>query len=94
MITIHFSRATNVARHVMPANVADYVAQGPDPYFMIARAMLDAGHPDAPAVFVDERGVACLTVRSFHACARRERPNEAEKIGAREYRSWFPRVTA
>lgn len=94
MILITFSRATSTARHAMPANVADYVAQGSDPYFTVARAMLDAGLPDAPAVFVDERGVACLTVRSLHACARRERPTEAEKIGAREYRSWFPKVCA
>lgn len=90
MITVNFSRADNTARHVMPTDHADYVAHGADPYFAVCRNMLDAGEPDDDAVFVDERGMACLTVRSIHSCARRYRPSEAEKIGAREYRSWFP----
>jgi len=68
---IHFSRQTNRAVYPMPPDVADYAHRGPDPYFAVARNMLDAGVPDGPAVFVDERGMACLTVRSLHSCARR-----------------------
>lgn len=85
MITIPFSRATKTARFAMPAQHADFFTFGVDPYFDVARAMTDAGMPDGPAVFVDERGMACLTVRSLHSCARRYRPN----AGDREYVSWF-----
>lgn len=57
----------------------DYSAMGSDAFFDIARQMTDAGEADGPAVFVDEREMACLTVRSLHSCARRYRPTEADK---------------
>lgn len=80
MITIHFSRPLDTARHVMPPNVGDYFHEGADAIFTVCRHMTDAGEPDGPAVFVDERGMACMTVRSFHSCARRYLPNEADRV--------------
>ena len=53
--------------------------------FDVIRAMVDAGQPDGPAAFHDERGMACLTVASIHSCARRYRPTDADRA-AREAR--------
>lgn len=83
---ILFSRATDTASYpAFDGWGGDYTARGSGPYFAIARQMTDAGEPDGPAVFVDERGVACMTVRSLHACARRHAPN-AEDTAARKVR--------
>jgi hypothetical protein len=35
--------------------------------------------PDGLAVFVDERGMRCITVQSLHSCARRYRPTAAQR---------------
>lgn len=72
---ISFDRVAGTARHTMPSQCGDYFASGSDPYFDVARFMTDAGEPDSPATFVDERGTACFTVKSIHSCARRYRPN-------------------
>lgn len=82
MISIHFNRQTNTARRAT-SDGWDYFATGTDPYFDVARAMTDLGEPDGPAVFVDERGVACMTVRSVHACAGRHRPNAGDLAAKR-----------
>ena len=56
------------------------VARGSDPYFDLCRILTDRGWRDEPATFYDERGMACLMVKSLHACASWNRPNEADKI--------------
>ena len=84
---IIFSRRDKNAVH--PGFVGfggDFVGRGEDPYFDVCRAMKDAGMPDAPVIFVDERGMACLTVRSLHSCARRYRPTDDE-LSARKERA-------
>jgi hypothetical protein len=84
--TITFSRATSTATH--PGGFegfgGDYAACCADPYFQICRLMTDAGEPDGPAIFVDELGVPCMTVGSFHSCARRYRPNAADRAARAE----------
>lgn len=50
----------------------------------MARLLTDEGWSDGPAVFVDERGVACFTVRSLHSMARRYRPNAEDKLARAE----------
>lgn len=73
MLTIHFDRQN---KH---ATFGSLRCRGEDAYFDICRSLTDRGWWDEPAQFVDERGVACLTTTSLHACARRYRPNEAER---------------
>lgn len=85
MLTISFDRRAGTARHTMPSQYGDYFASASDPYFDIARLMTNAGEPDGAAVVVDERGMACFTVKSIHACARRYRPN-ADDLLARKAR--------
>lgn len=90
MYRIDFDRRAGTARHPgFEGFGGDFTGKSLDPYFDVVRAMTDAGLSDGPAVFRDERRMACLTVRSLHACARRYRPTEAQRIGEREYRSWF-----
>lgn len=80
MIHIHFNRQTSTAHHPgFDGWGGDFTATGSDAYLDIVRAMVDAGEPDCPATFVDERGMSCMTVRSIRACARRYRPNERER---------------
>ena len=69
MIQITFDRKTNTARACH-----GIVAHGPDSWFDACRAWRNAQLPDGPAVFVDDRGMRCMTVKSIHACARRYRP--------------------
>jgi len=79
MIRIHFDRRTNAASHAgFDGFGGNFTASGSDPYFTVARLMTDAGMPDAPATFYDERGMACMTVQSIHSCARRYRPTPDE----------------
>lgn len=73
MITVNFDRQQ---KH---ATFGPFRMYGEDAFFDICRLLTDRGWWDEPAVFVDERGVACLTTRSLHACARRYRPNEEER---------------
>lgn len=83
--TIAFSRSTSTASHPgFEGFGGDYTASCADPYFQICRLMTDAGEPDGPAVFVDERGMACMTVRSFHSCARIYRPNAGDRAARAE----------
>lgn len=85
MITITFSRLANTASAPsFDGFGGDFHAQCADPYFQICRLMTDAGTPDGPAVFIDERGMACLTVKSLHSCARRYRPNAADTAARQE----------
>ena len=66
MITVHFNRQTGTARSpAFEGFGGDFIAFGSDPYFDVARMMKDSGLSDDEAVFVDERDVACMTVRSF-----------------------------
>ena len=86
-ITIHFNRTLGTASYAsFDGWGGDFRAFGGDPYFDVIRELIDAGEPDTDAVFVDERGVACLTVRSIHSCARLYRPNAADKIARAERR--------
>ena len=64
----------------------DFVWASSDPYFDVCRAMTDAGMPDGPATFVDQRGMACMTVGSIHGAARlyRPTPQEAAERAARK----------
>lgn len=81
MIRIHFSRHTDIASH--PGFLGfggDFTTRCADPYFDLVRQMVDAGWPDGPAAFVDERGMACLETKSIHACARRYRPTAAQRV--------------
>lgn len=64
-----------------------YRTHGLDPYFDMARTLVTHRWPDAPAVFVDEHGTACVTVRSLHSCARRYRPTQAEESRQHERRA-------
>lgn len=73
MLTINFDRS---AHH---ATFGPFRIPGEDAFFDIARLLTDRGWWDEPAVFVDERGMACLTVRSLHSCAAKYRPNKADK---------------
>jgi hypothetical protein len=84
MICIHFDRRTNTSRCDGPLFADPFVAHGSDPFFTVARMMTDAGMPDGPATFHDERGMACITVRSIHSCARRYRPTPAEAAARSE----------
>jgi|SRR5579872_2769787 len=85
MLTIRFDRIAGVAWHPgFDGWGGDFRATGGDAYFDVVRQMVDAGEPDTNAVFVDERGIACLTVRSILSCARRYRPNAADKIAKDE----------
>jgi hypothetical protein len=72
MITIDFNRieghATFCGRRV----------RGSESFFDMCRLLTDEGWSDGPAVFADETGMRCMTVRSLHSCARRYRPNEAD----------------
>ena len=86
---IHFDRIAKTARY--EGFGRRFEADGDDAYRSVARSMTDAGMPDGPAVCWDERGMACLTIGSVHAHARRYRPTEAQKAGDAEYRSWFPK---
>lgn len=70
---IHFNR---MAEHATYQGIR---CHGSDPYFDICRQLTDRGWWDDAATFIDERGMACLTVRSIHSCARRYRPNEADR---------------
>lgn len=67
-LTINFDRQQS------HATFGPFRMHGEDAYFDICRLLTDRGWWDEPAVFVDERGMACLTVRSLHGCARRYRP--------------------
>lgn len=67
-LTIRFDRQQH------HATFGPFCWRGEDPYFDLCRLLTDRGWWDEPAVFVDERGVACLTVRSIHAAARHHRP--------------------
>lgn len=81
MIRIHFSRQTDIASHPgFEGFGGDFTARSSDPHFDVIRQMVDAGWPDDCAVFIDERGMACLETKSIHACARRYRPTEAQRI--------------
>lgn len=73
MIQIDFSRAEG---HATCHGNRTY---GINPFFDICRVFRDRNWPDTDAVFVDERGVRCLTVRSIHSCARRYRPTQDDK---------------
>lgn len=73
MITIHFDR---MEKH---ATFGPFRCQGEDSFFDICRLLTDRGWWDDAGTFVDERGMACLTVKSIHSCARRYRPNEVDK---------------
>jgi hypothetical protein len=73
MITIDFDRQQ---KH---ATFGPFRMHGEDAFFDICRILTDRGWWNEAAVFVDERGMACLTVKSLHACARRYRPNETDK---------------
>ena len=71
MMTIVYDRTKGTATtDAAPGRVVS----GPDPWLDMCRALTNARHPDGPAVFVDDRGVRCMTVRSIHAAARRYRP--------------------
>lgn len=73
-LLLHFNRAENFAHH------KGIVARcGEDSVFDLVRILVDRGWWDEPAVFVDELGMRCMTVKSLHSCARRYRPNEADK---------------
>lgn len=76
---VHFDRQTNFA------TCGDVVCREgvDDPYFNIARMIYDAAMPDSDGVFIDETGMACLTVKSMHSCARRYRPD-----GIRKRKTW------
>ena len=78
-ITIHFNRIENTAHYPMPPDVADYTASSAYGWQDIIRQMTDAGTADAPVRLLDERGMACFTIRSLHAGARRYRPTDAER---------------
>lgn len=78
MIRIEFDR---MAEH---ASFRGYRTHGGDPYFDMCRTLVTRQWPDDEAVFVDERGMACITVRSFHSCARRYRPTDEEKAARSE----------
>lgn len=73
MIQIDFSRADGHATFM------SYRTHGTDPYFDMCRVLRDRNWLDIDAVFVDERGVRCVTVRSIHSCARRYRPTQDDK---------------
>ena len=86
MIRIDFNRQTGLATHPgFEGWGGAFTARAPDGYFDVIRAMVNAGQPDGPAAFYDERGMPCLTVASVHSCARRYRPTDADKA-AREVR--------
>lgn len=72
MIRVDFNRALGTA------TCDGLIAWGSDAYFDICRMAVERGDADGPAVFVDERGMACIVVQSVHSCARRYRPTEAE----------------
>lgn len=74
MLTIEFNR---MEKH---ATFGPSRWHGEDAAFDICRLLTDRGWWDDEATFVDERGMACFTVNSMHACARRYRPNEQDKI--------------
>lgn len=82
MLTIHFDR---VQQH---ATFGPFRMHGDDAYFDICRLLTDRGWWDEPATFVDERGMACLTTNSLHACAARYRPNEGDKA-AKEWKRFL-----
>jgi hypothetical protein len=73
MLTIHFDRRED------HATFGPFRWHGPDAFFDLCRLLTDRGWWDEPVTFVDERGMACLTTRSLHACARRYRPNADDK---------------
>jgi hypothetical protein len=81
---IDFDRRTNTA--CLRGGMFDdpIAAHGSEPFFTVLRMMADAGMPDGPATLYDERGVACITVRSVHSCARRYRPTPAEAAARSE----------
>lgn len=68
MLNIDFDRQN---KH---ATFGPFRMHGEDAAFDICRLLTDRGWWDEPATFVDERGVACLTTKSLHACARFYRP--------------------
>lgn len=76
---VHFDRKTNFA------SCGDIVCREgtDDPYFNIARMVLDLNMPDSDGVFIDEIGMRCITVKSMHSCGRRYRPD-----GVRKKREW------
>lgn len=81
MIRIHFSRQTDIASYPSFEGFGgDFTARSSDPYFDVIRQMVNAGWPDGPARFVDERGMACLETNSIHACAKRYRPTDAQRV--------------
>lgn len=81
MIRIHFSRKTDIASHPSFEGFGgDFTARSSDPYFDVIRQMVDAGWPDDCAVFIDERDTACLETKSIHACAKRYRPTDAQRV--------------
>jgi hypothetical protein len=73
MITIDFNRQTGTATYRGMA-----IHGESDPQFSICRELTDRRWPDDAATFIDERGMACMTVKSIHAAARRYRPNELD----------------
>jgi hypothetical protein len=73
MITIQFDRQN---KH---ATFGPFRWHGEDAAFDICRLLTDRGWWDDGAEFIDERGVRCFTVKSLHACARRYRPNFADR---------------
>lgn len=93
MILIHFDRVAGTATYPgFDGWGGDFRATGSDAYFDVVRALVDAGEPDGPATFVDERGLACMTVRSIRSCARRYRPN-AHELAERKARAEAKRAT-
>lgn len=84
MLTIHFDR---VQQH---ATFGSFRMHGDDAYFDICRLLTDRGWWDEPATFVDERGMACLTTNSLHACAARYRPNEGDTRRRRSGSGFWP----
>lgn len=82
MIVIDFNRTTRTAAYQDILFTCSSNADN-DPYFDLCRILLDNEHPDTSAVFRDERGMDCLTVKSIHSCARRYRPTESDLIARR-----------
>ena len=72
-IRIDFSRAADFASH------RGIVARGTDAFFDLCRLLADRGWR-GPVDGFDELGVPYWTARDVAACARRYRPNEADRV--------------